>query len=180
MVVNSVPVYKIVVVGDESVGKTSLIRRYCENKFSESRVETIGIDFQSKTITLEEEEQVCMVIWDVAGQERFSSFRDQYYMGALAVALVYDVAKPTSFDSLENWLCEANRSAPGVPIIVIANKTDLDEAVSYEQAKAWAADHDFPFFATSAKTGENVEEMFYRLGSMADKHLEDLESFGGF
>ena len=177
---NSVPVYKIVVVGDESVGKTSLIRRYCENKFSESRVETIGIDFQSKTITLESEEPVCLVIWDVAGQERFSSFRDQYYMGALAVAMVYDVTEPSSFDSLENWLKEANRSATGVPMIIIANKADLEENVAYDTVEAWAHDNEFPLLLTSARTGENVEEMFQILGEMAHKHLEDLESFGGF
>ena len=177
---NSVPVYKIVVVGDEAVGKSSLIRRYCENKFSESRVETIGIDFQSKTITLENEEPVCLVIWDVAGQERFRSFRDQYYMGALAVALVYDVTEPDTFDNLDIWLREANRSASGAPIIVIANKADRDEAVSYDQAEAWAEDNQFLFFPASAKTGENVEEMFCALGELAHKHLEDLESFGGF
>lgn len=177
---NSVPVYKIVVVGDELVGKTSLIRRYCENKFSESRIATIGIDLQSKTIALENEEQVCLVIWDVAGQERFSSFRDQYYMGALAVALVYDVTEPDSFENLDTWLREASRSASGAPIILIANKADLDEAVSYEQAEAWAEENRFLFFPTSAKTGDNVEEMFYALGEMAHKHLEDIESFGGF
>lgn len=177
---NSVPVYKIVVVGDEAVGKTSLIRRYCENKFSESRVETIGIDFQSKTITLDNEELACLVIWDVAGQERFSSFRDQYYMGALAVALVYDVTEPGSFANLHNWLREAKRSASGVPIIVIANKADLDEVVPYDEVETWTRQHEFPLYLTSAKTGDNVEDMFRALGEMAYKHLEDLESFGGF
>lgn len=177
---DSVPVYKVVVVGDGAVGKTSLVRRYCENKFRESRIETIGIDFQSKTLELESEETICIVLWDVAGQERFSSFRDQYYLGALAVALVFDVTDPASFEHLDNWNHEVNRSAPRVPVVVVANKVDLEQVVSLDEAYTWAQEKGYPFFETSAKSGENVEAMFYALGSLAHDHLEDLESFSSF
>ena len=174
---NSVPVYKVVLIGDANVGKTSLVRRYCENTFRETRVETIGIDFQSHTVELNDEESVCLVIWDVAGQERFSGFRDQYYMGALAVALVYDITYPPSFENLNVWQQEFQRAIPGVPALLVGNKTDLEMTVDPSEAEAWAAGYDYPFALVSAKTSENVDAMFMRLAEMAHQHLQDLESF---
>ena len=174
---NSVPVYKVVLIGDANVGKTSLVRRYCENIFREIRVETIGIDFQSHTVQLNDEEAVCLVIWDVAGEERFSGFRDQYYTGALAVALVYDVTHPPSFANLEAWQQEVRRAIPGVPALVIGNKSDLEITVSPNDAEHWAAQYGYHFMLVSAKMGENVDEMFLRLAEMAHHHLQDLESF---
>ena len=177
MMTNLVPVYKIVLIGDANVGKTSLVRRYCENTFRETRVETIGIDFQSHTVQLNEDETVCLVIWDVAGQERFSGFRDQYYTGALAVALVYDVTYPDSFHNLNVWQQELQHAIPGVPALVVGNKVDLELSVAPDEAEAWATEYDYPFVLLSAKTGENVDTMFIRLAEMAHQHLQDLESF---
>ncbi len=174
---NSVPVYKVVLIGDANVGKTSLVRRYCENTFRDTRVETIGIDFQSHTVQISEEEAVCLVIWDVAGQDRFSGFRDQYYTGALAVAMVFDVTHPPSLEGLEIWQQEVQRAIPGVPVLVVANKSDLDIVVSPDQAEAWASQLGYPFVMVSAKTGENVDAMFMQLAQMAHHHLQDLESF---
>lgn len=177
MMSDSVPVYKVVLIGDANVGKTSLVRRYCENSFREARVETIGIDFQSQTVQLNEEETVCLVIWDVAGQERFKGFRDQYYTGALAVALVYDVTHSESFHNLSVWQKEVERAIPGVPALVIGNKSDLDLVVPPLEASEWASACGYPLLLVSAKTGENVESLFLQLAEMAHSHLQDLETF---
>lgn len=177
MMSNSVPVYKVVLIGDANVGKTSLVRRYCENTFRETRVETIGIDFQSHTVQLNDEETVCLVIWDVAGQDRFSGFRDQYYTGALAVAMVFDVTNPLSLKGLEIWQQEVRRAIPGVPALVVANKADLASVINLDNAEAWATGLDYPFAVVSAKTGDNVDAMFLQLANMAHHHLQDLESF---
>lgn len=178
IVSKSIPIYKILLVGDGTVGKTSLVRRYCENQFAISRVETIGIDFHSNTIALDEETTVTLVLWDVAGQDRFSAFRDQFYGGALAVALTYDVTSPSTFFSLQHWQREVNRYVAGVPMAVVANKSDLPAIVPTEEAHGWADAMGYPFISTSAKTGENVGVLFRGLAQLAHHYLEQLESFG--
>lgn len=169
------PVYKVVLVGDGNVGKTSLVRRFCEGKFEESRILTIGVDFQIKTVTLGERE-LRLSIWDVAGQQRFRTFRDQFYSGTLAAALVYDATSPSSFLNLARWRDEVLAAAPGVPLVVIGNKTDMGVVVPPSEAAGWAkAQGSMPMLQTSALTGENVEELFKGLAYVAYKHFEKLK-----
>jgi GTPase SAR1 family protein len=99
---SALPIYKVVVAGDGNVGKTSLVRRYCEGKFEASRITTLGVDFQTKVVTVGDQ-TIKLSIWDVAGQDRFVSFRDTFYRGAHAVALVYDVTSPATFFNLMHW-----------------------------------------------------------------------------
>jgi small GTP-binding protein len=165
-------IYKVVIIGDGNVGKTSLVRRFCEGKFEDSRILTIGVDFQIKAITLGER-AVRLSIWDVAGQERFRAFRDQFYAGTLAAALVYDVTAPASFFNLPRWRRELLSSQPDVPMVVIGNKIDLGPVVPPVEAEGWARfEGNMPFLQTSALTGENVEEFFQGLGYLALKHRE--------
>jgi small GTP-binding protein len=159
-------VYKVIIAGDGSVGKTSLIRRYCEGKFEESRVMTIGVDFQTKTVNLGGRD-IKLSIWDVAGQERFGSFRDTFYRGARAVALVYDVTVPQSFHNLGRWRDEIREVAPKVLMVVIANKVDLVGVVPPNEGRKWAKDQGMPFLETSAATGQNVEPLFKGLAHLA-------------
>lgn len=122
------PIYKVVLVGDGNVGKTSLVRRFCEGKFEESRVLTLGVDFQIKQIKLGER-TLRLSIWDVAGQDRFRTFRDQFYAGSLAAALIYDVTSPATFFNLSRWRDEVLSAVPGLPLAVIGNKVDLGPVV---------------------------------------------------
>lgn len=169
-------IYKVVLVGDGNVGKTSLVRRFCEGKFEESRILTIGVDFQIKTVQLGAR-RIRLSIWDVAGQDRFRTLRDQFYAGTLACALVYDVAAPATFFNLARWREEVLASAPGVPMVVIGNKIDLGPVVSPAEAEAWAkVAGRMPFLQTSALTGEQVEEFFQGLGFLAYKHREALHN----
>lgn len=160
------PVYKVVIAGDGSVGKTSLIRRYCEGKFEQSRLMTIGVDFQTKLVRLNGA-TFKLSIWDVAGQERFGSFRDTFYLGARALALVYDVTEPDSFTNLERWRSEIRSIVPDAPMVLLANKIDLPARVPAAEGRRWARRYRMPFLETSAASGHNVEALFSGLAHLA-------------
>lgn len=119
------PVLKVVIAGDGNVGKTSLVRRYCERKFDTSRIATIGVDFQTHTVDLPSG-QVKLSIWDMAGQERFRVVRGGFYRGSLAAALVFDITNPSSLTNLESWYQEISEVAPNQKFIIIGNKIDLE------------------------------------------------------
>lgn len=165
---NNLPVRKVVVAGDGAVGKTSLIRRYATGKFEESRVMTIGVDFQTEVVTLGQR-RVKLSIWDVAGQERFGSFRKTFYSGARAVALVYDVTRPESLDNLKMWRKEILGIAPGANMLVVGNKIDLHSAIENGKGEKWAKAEKLPHLFTSAATNEGVGKFFEGLGWLAIK-----------
>ncbi len=172
-------IYKVLLLGDGNAGKTSLVRRFCEGKFEESRILTIGVDFQLKTVQIGER-TIRLSIWDVAGQDRFRVFRDQFYSGTLAVALVYDVTAPATFFNLPRWREEVMAAVPGVKMCVIGNKLDLGPVVPPGEAEGWAKfEGGMPFVQTSALTGENVEEFFRGLGFLALKRVEELRELSG-
>lgn len=171
---SEVPIYKVILVGDGNVGKTSLVRRFCEGKFDESRILTIGVDFQVTSVKLGEH-VLRLSVWDVAGQSRFRTFRDQFYTGTLAVALVYDVTSPATLFNLPRWHTEVLTAVPGVPLVVIGNKNDLGVVVPPIEARRWAKQAgNLPVLQTSALTGENVEAMFQGLAYLAYKHRQTL------
>jgi len=157
--------YKVAIVGDGGVGKTTLLRRYATGKFQESRIMTIGVDFQTIEVNLKGQ-PIKLTVWDLAGQERFAPFRDSFYKGARAVALVFDVADRQSFDDLPHWLTEAQRVVPDAYVVVNGNKTDLPRVVPVEAGKAYAASINAAYVETSAKTGEGVMQ-FFRFLAMA-------------
>jgi len=130
--------YKLVVVGDTSTGKTNLIQRYVNNKFSESSLPTIGVEFHSKNIKIQpnngEEQNIQVQIWDTAGQERFRGIAGSYYRHSSGILLVYDITLRQSFDNLGKWLSEIKKYAEQDAFIyVIGNKKDLveDREVTY-------------------------------------------------
>lgn len=161
-----IPTLKVVVAGDGNVGKTSLIRRYCEGKFGTSRVMTIGVDFQTQRVALPTGE-VKLSIWDVAGQDRFQVVRAGFYRGARAVALVYDATVPETFDHLPRWRDEVVQAMPKARFIVVGNKIDLEPTVPASTASEWAASIGAPHVLTSAATGEGVPELFHQLATTA-------------
>lgn len=161
----SVPVLKVVVAGDGNVGKTSLIRRFCEGRFEASRVATIGVDFQTQTVDLPTG-KVKLSIWDMAGQDRFQVVRAGFYRGSRAAALVYDVTQLESLEHLSRWRDEILQAVPQQRFIVIANKTDLPPAAGTEKAEALAASIDALYIPTSALSGEGVAAMFEALARL--------------
>ena len=163
---NQLPLLKVVVIGDGAVGKTTLIRRYCEGKFFASRVATIGVDFYTQRVQLPER-MVKLCIWDMAGQERFQVVRVGFYRGSLAAALVYDVTSMASLGNLKRWRDEVFQAMPGQPLVVVGNKVDLPRAVRPELGRAAARYLGAPHIETSALIGEGVAALFETLATLA-------------
>jgi small GTP-binding protein len=154
--------FRVVLIGDSSVGKTSLLGQLVDRRFDERQVSTIGANYQVYSMELEDL-RVEVQIWDTAGQETYRSLGPIYYRNALGAIAVFDVANRASFDHLAEWI-EAFRSvtAPGA---VVGNKIDdaSARAVSQDEAEATARDRGFLCFHTSAKTGEGVGEVIEKL-----------------
>jgi small GTP-binding protein len=163
---SEVTLLKVVVVGDGAVGKTTLIRRYCEGKFHASRVATIGVDFYTQRVQLPGG-TVKLSIWDMAGQDRFEVVRAGFYRGSLAAALVYDVTALDSLGSLKHWRDEVLGAVPGQSLLVVGNKVDLARTVRPELARAAARYLSAPYLETSALTGEGVADLFETLATLA-------------
>ena len=151
--------YKVAIAGSGNVGKTTLLRRYATGKFQESRIMTIGVDFQTIAVDLKGQ-PIKLTVCDLAGQERFAPFRDSFYKGARAVALVFDVHDRGSFEDLPHWLEEGQGVVPEAYLVVNGNKTDLPRVVASQEGKAFAASINAAYVETSAKTGEGVQQFF--------------------
>jgi len=164
---------KIIILGDSGVGKTSLMNQYVNKKFSNQYKATIGADFLTKEVMVDDR-LVTMQIWDTAGQERFQSLGVAFYRGADCCALCYDVTMGSSFKSLDTWrdefLIQASpRDPENFPFVVIGNKVDLEHRqVSAKRAQTWCQQkNEIPYFETSAKESINVEEAFHTIARNA-------------
>ncbi|MCB8976574.1 MAG: GTP-binding protein [Ardenticatenaceae bacterium] len=164
----TVPLLKIVVAGDGNVGKTSLIRQYCEGRFEQSRVATIGVDFQTKTVQIKGH-TIKLSIWDMAGQIHFQSVRTGLYRGSRTAALVHDVTNPESLAHLQDWHKEIIAVAPEQRFLVVGNKIDLQPDYDTSDAKKFAASIQAPYLNTSASSGVGVEKMFLGMAYLALK-----------
>lgn len=162
------PLLKIVVAGDGNVGKTSLIRQYCEGRFEQSRVATIGVDFQTKTVKIKDH-TIKLSIWDMAGQIHFQSVRTGLYRGSRTAALVHDVTNPASLVHLPGWYEEILAVVPHQRFLVVGNKIDLQPDYNTTEAKRFAASIKAPYLTTSANTGEGVQKMFLGMAYLALK-----------
>ena len=154
-------IFKIVLIGDTSVGKSCLLTRFADDQFSESYVTTIGVDFRFKTMI------VCdkitkVQVWDTAGQERYRSITNAYYRGAEAIMIVFDVTNKDSFTHIQDWMEEIIKyTGKDVVIIVGANKSDLnDRNVKKEEMEEFSKKKGIKIFECSAKTGDGVENAF--------------------
>ncbi len=163
---DAIPLLKVVIAGDGNVGKTSLVRRYCEGKFETSRVMTIGVDFQTKLVTLPEK-TVKLSIWDMAGQERFSAVRPGFYRGSRVSALIYDLTIQETLKNLVNWYFEIAKVVPNQKYLVVGNKADLVKGGPDRIGMQFARVIHGEYVRASAATGEGVAEMFESLARLA-------------
>ncbi len=152
--------------GDGNVGKTSLIRRFCEGKFEQARVATIGVDFQTQTVDLSGQ-TVKLSIWDMAGQDRFQIIRAGFYRGSRASALVYDVTEASSFERLVQWRDEILEAVEQQPFVIVGNKIDLERTVQPQQAQEFANSLQAPYLETSALDGSGVAQLFETLAKLS-------------
>ncbi len=155
---------KLILCGDYQVGKTSLIKRFVESDFKEDYISTIGVEISKKTTTLEGKTTINFVIWDIGGQiPNMAPYRKRFYSGANAAFIVVDRARENNQNSIDFWYKEIKDSVPStIPIVVVGNKSDLIDkiCVSEKDIKDKANNYGFHYIFTSAKTGENVNDVF--------------------
>ncbi len=166
MAVSIPALYKVMLLGDGNVGKTSLARRFCEGKFEESRVLTIGVDFQTKVVHLPGCD-IKLSIWDVAGQPRFQVVRETFYRGCSAAALVFDLCNLDSLKNLILWVKESRQFAPHTKFLVVGNKLDLARENKVKDGRLFADHIQASYIETSAKLGFGVNELFTNLAHLA-------------
>jgi len=179
---------KVIILGDSGVGKTSLMNQYVNKKFSASYKATIGADFLTKEVHVDDR-LVTMQLWDTAGQERFQSLGVAFYRGADCCVLVYDVNNSKSFDTLDSWrdefLIQASPRDPDLfPFVVLGNKIDVEESkrmISQKRAMTFCQSKGgIPYFETSAKEAINVEQAFEVIARNALQQEESDEFSGDF
>jgi small GTP-binding protein len=156
-------IIKILTLGDQSVGKSSIVLRYSDNKFSDTFLSTIGVDSKRKVIKVKGE-KVKVSIWDTAGQEKFQNIVKQYYNGANGILLIFDITNKKSFDKINFWYNDLiNRiKKDEIIIYLVGNKIDLEEnrQITIEEAEKYANDKNIPYFEVSAKSGDGIKKLF--------------------
>jgi len=159
--------FKVVFLGKSGVGKTSITLRFCRDTFLDGTEATIGASFLTKMLTISER-QIKFEMWDTAGQERYRALAPMYYRNADAAVLVYDITDSESFTALQSWYLELQKNVPSCIIVLAGNKLDLEKerTVAKDVANDFARDHDCPLLEVSSKTGENVDELFTKLGKL--------------
>ena len=165
--------FKLLLIGDSGVGKSSLILRFADDTFNGSFISTIGVDFKVKTVDVGGT-KIKMQIWDTAGQERFRTIVSTYYRGAHGIIVVYDVTDKESFLKIQHWLKEIdNYGTDKVSKLIVGNKSDLTErrVVTFESAKEFADQLGIQVIETSARSKAHVEDVFL---VMAETILEKI------
>lgn len=186
-------ILKVIILGDSGVGKTSLMHRYVNDKYSQQYKATIGADFLTKEIILEDDNNnnsninVTMQIWDTAGQERFQSLGVAFYRGADCCVLVYDVSNKKSFENIKSWrdefLIHSNVNTPETfPFVILGNKIDIDDnkkIINLKNGQELAKTlGNIPIFETSAKNSINIDQAFEEIARSAlQQSQSDSDNF---
>jgi len=157
----------LILVGDSTVGKSSILKSFTEGKFAEVCDPTVGVDFYARLVEIRPGLRIKLQLWDTAGQEKFRSITRSYYRNSVGVLVVYDITRRDSFEHIAAWIHEARINIGAQPCVfqLIGHKADLESErqVLYEEGEYFAKYHKIKFLETSAKTGENVEEAFNML-----------------
>ena len=171
-------IYKVIVIGDPAVGKTSLLTKFATNKFEEKYLPTVGVNILKEVINLEEQSVVNLMFWDVAGQPQFYMLHRPYFNGADAMLLVFDITRSSTFSNINNWYSTAVKyGLSGIPRLLIGNKIDLkdDRKIIMPMAEHLSEKLNAPYFETSALTGDNVKLIFHKRAELVYKFKEELK-----
>jgi small GTP-binding protein len=160
---------KVCLLGDFSVGKTSLVRRFVYDRFEDKYLSTIGVKVSRKTLSLTHQERLVdlsIILWDLAGSEEFNQVRASYLRGAAGILLVCDLTRPDTLYNLQSYLDDMRQVCPTADTILAANKADLkdEQRLSTAEIEAYVGELNMPYYLTSAKVGDGVETIFRRLG----------------
>jgi len=162
--------YKIIICGDPSVGKSSLILRFTNNAFRRHYIPTLGVNVSDKIFKVNDS-YIQLVLWDIAGQQKFQTMRQQFYLGSDGLFLIFDLSKPSSLESISNWYSDIKKQLNDRPALtgyIIGNKKDISqssESIS-EKGSDLASELNLGYIETSAKTGENVEYAFFTIAKL--------------
>ena len=153
--------FKLLILGDSGVGKSSVMLRFAENKFSTAHLPTIGLDFKEKSVSVGAD-RVKLQIWDTAGQERFKTITSTFYKGAAGIIVGYDCTREESFNNVQRWMEQISEhtTEPVVTVLIGTKYDQLEQVVSTERGEALAQQLGVRFFDTSAKTNRNITETF--------------------
>ncbi len=167
--------FKILLIGDSGVGKTSLIMRFTKNIFNEDFLNSIGVDFKSKDLNVEGK-KIKLQIWDTAGQERYNAVNKNLFQKVQGVIIMYDITNRVSFENINKWLYLLSQNVSDKAKILVGSKLDLSEEkriVTEEEGQNLADKNNMPFYETSSKTGENVEKIFFTLAQNIYENLSN-------
>jgi len=174
--------FKYIIIGDASVGKSNLLLRFAYGEFREEYQVTIGVEFGAKNVKIRGQ-TYRIQIWDTTGQENYRSITRNYYKNSACALLVYDITKRESFTNIKTWVDECkNQTAKTIFLVLVGNKSDLknQREVSFEEGQELADKLGIPFYESSAKTGENVEQIFNKsadeIAKKIDQNYYELDS----
>ena len=165
-------VYKVLLLGDSTVGKTCFLMKYTDKTFQDIHMATIGLDYRLRSMKLKSGKSIKLQIWDTAGQDRFRAITKNYYKGSHGIILIYDITNTQSFENVKTWVNQIREEASSNVIIYIAgNKVDMEDErkVDRDDGEKLAEELGFPFVETSAKNGININETFEDLVERIDK-----------
>ena len=173
--------FKYIIIGDAYVGKSNLLLRYAHGQFKDDYQLTIGVEFAAKNVKIRGK-TYRIQIWDTAGQESFRSITRGYYKSSVCALVVYDISNKESFNNISTWIEDCkNQSPKTIFFVLVGNKSDLEDKrqVSTEEGQELAEKYGIPFYETSAKTGTNINEIFFNSAEEIVKKMEqnyyDLE-----
>ena len=155
--------FKIIIIGDSGVGKSSLLKRAVQNTFDTNYQATIGFEFLLMHFKVNDL-KIKLQIWDTCGEEMYRSLVQGFYRNTSLAIIVYDISRKKSFEALEIWLKDLRQhTEEGIPVFIVGNKMDLQKDISTEEAKMFSMSNRTKFFTEcSAKTGENVKDIFFK------------------
>ena len=165
-------IYKILLLGDITVGKTCFLMKHTDKSFQDIYMATIGLDYHLKSMKLKNGKDIKLQMWDTAGQDRYRAITKNYYKGSHGILLLYDITNLRTFESVKQWVTQIREEAPrNVIIYLVGNKTDLEEEreVQKEEGEQLAEELGFPFTESSARNGFNVNETIEDLAERIDK-----------
>jgi small GTP-binding protein len=173
---NRIPIFKVATIGEGGVGKTSIVVRYTEDKFDEDMRMTIGVNFATKQLEVHGN-PLKLTIWDLGGQPRFYDVVGDYFNGTKHAIAVYDANRRYTLDRLDDWITRLKEASPEAEILIVGNKIDTREdgmGVSIQEGRSFATKYGADCIEVSAKTGENVDELFDTVArNLHAEHIEE-------
>ena len=167
---------KILLIGDSSVGKSSILLKYIEDKFSENYVSTIGIEYKIKTLIINGK-KVLLRIWDTSGQERYRSITQNFYRNANGILFIFDITNKETFENIKNWIIDSDSEDNQVIKVLVGNKIDIDEnrKIDNDIIQKYAEKKGMKYYETSAKEGINIDLVFRKIAELILSKSEEEE-----